>query len=74
MSDVLKPTAIDQDPPITVTVWVAVPNDKGHLVVTGECQIRGDQAPCWKSSDGQTGAILTRAMAALKLQQGGQLL
>ena len=74
MSDVLKPTAIDQDPPITVTVWVAVPNDKGHLVVTGECQIRGDQAPVWKSSDTQTGAILTRSLTALQLKQGGKLL
>lgn len=68
------PTAIDQDPPITVQVWVTVPNDKGHVVVTGECQIRGDLAPVWTSSDKDTEAVLTRAMQALKLKQGGQLL
>lgn len=68
------PTAIDQDPPIAVQVWVTVPNDKGHVVVTAECQIRGDQAPVWKSSDGQTAEILTRVLSALQLQQGGKLL
>ena len=60
------PTAIDQNPPVKVTVWVTVPDERGHNAVTGECIMHGDEKPVWKLKDAQTEAILVRALSALK--------
>jgi hypothetical protein len=66
MSAADQPTAIVQHPPKRITVWLTVPDARGHNKVVAECVMQDDAKPVWVTKDASTEMHLTRALTALK--------